>query len=234
MTREVPAAGGGPLVKICGVTRLVDATHAASAGADFIGLNFWPRSKRHVHVELAADLAAATRAAATPTRPLVVGVFVDAEIATIEDALVRVHLDIVQLHGTESAATIAAVVALGVPVWRALAIATEADLDALSISLASSVAAILLDTGTGAQAGSGAAFDWTLAALARVRHPNLRILLAGGLTRHNVARAIAAASPYAVDVASGVESAPGIKDPAAVTAFIATARGATRSGARRS
>lgn len=238
--RPAPEAGSGPLVKICGVTRVTDATHAVAVGADLLGLNFWPRSKRHVSIELAADLAAAARATATGGHPRIVGVFVDAELATIEVAIARVRLDIIQLHGAESATTIAAVAALGVPVWRAIAIASAADLDALdaldaiTAGPAPAIAAVLLDTGVGGRAGSGTPFDWSLAALARARRPGRRTILAGGLTPHNVARAIATVAPYAVDVASGVESAPGIKDPAAVEAFIAATRRTPPGEPRRS
>jgi len=194
-------------VKICGVTRVADAAAIAAAGADYIGLNLWPRSKRHVTLDRAAELAEAIRAAGS-TR--VVGVFVDPtrhEVAAAD----RLALDVVQLHG--DAHGIAA--SIERPVWRAVAAVAGLalpDLDAAE--------AVLLDTPSAERGGSGTTFDWSIAVAARRAHPAARIVLAGGLGPDNVRAAIEAVDPWAVDVASGVESAPGIKDLAKVTAFL--------------
>lgn len=211
-------------VKICGVTRPEDAAQIAAAGADFIGLNFWSQSKRHVDVERAVAVAAAARGAGAAK---IVGVFVDAAGGAIAAAHKRVGLDVIQLHGAETPKQ-ASVVAHGArrPVWKAIAIGGPGDLDRLEIW---QVDAILLDTPTPEMGGSGQSFDWSLARVARLRHPARQILLAGGLHPGNVADAIAAVQPWGVDVASGVEDSPGIKDPAKVTAFIAAAR---EAGAR--
>jgi phosphoribosylanthranilate isomerase len=190
-------------IKICGITRVEDAIRAADAGATYIGINFWPRSKRFVDLARGTAIADAVRGRVT-----IVGVFVDQDPTQAIDA---VRLDIVQLHGNESPIT------YRVPVWKALAIA-HAD----RIAAWPHADAILLDNQT---PGSGTTFDWSLARDVRRQHPHRRIVLAGGLTPDNVAQAIVEVAPFGVDVASGVESAPGIKDAAKVTAFVAAVRG---------
>jgi phosphoribosylanthranilate isomerase len=208
-------------IKICGVTRVEDAAWIAAAGADFIGLNFWPHSKRWVDAARAAELAAAARAAG-PAQ--IVGLFVDATAAEIAAVHARVGLDIIQLHGAETPEDAAAVArAAGRPVWKAIAAGGPGVGETLE---AWAVDAILLDTPTPGRGGSGRSFDWSLARAAREREPSRRIVLAGGLHPGNVAEAIAAVQPWAVDVASGVEVAPGVKDAGKVAAFIAAARAA--------
>ncbi len=216
----------GVRVKICGVTRIDDALHAVAAGADLLGLNLWPGSKRYVEPARARILIDAVRATGSPV--VVVGVFVDADEGAIVDHARALGLDVIQLHGGETPALIAALVARDLVVWRAVAMTGA---DALAAHAAPGLAAYLLDTPTAGHGGSGRTFDWTLAAAAvGAGH---RVVLAGGLHPDNVAAAIAAAGPWAVDVASGVESAPGIKDPHRVTRFIAAARTAwaDRAGA---
>ncbi|HEU4728975.1 MAG TPA: phosphoribosylanthranilate isomerase, partial [Kofleriaceae bacterium] len=144
-----------------------------------------------------------------------------AEIAAIARG---VGLDIVQLHGDETPGELAQVAAAtGLPVWRALAVGGPGDLAGLE---AWPVDAFLLDAPSAGRGGAGKVFDWALAQEARRAHPARRFVLAGGLGPHNVAAAIAAVDPWAVDVASGVESAPGIKDLAKLAAFVAAARAA--------
>jgi phosphoribosylanthranilate isomerase len=209
-------------IKICGVTLAEDAARIAGLGVDYIGLNFWPRSKRRVDAERAAAIAAAVRGAG-PAR--IVGVFVDADAGEIAAVHARVDLDVIQLHGAEPPEVAAAVAgAAGRPVWKAIAAGGLGDVDGLD---AWPVDAILLDTPTPGRGGSGETFDWSLARAARVRHPARRLVLAGGLHPGNVAGAIAAVSPWAVDVASGVEAAPGVKDAGKVAAFVAAAREAS-------
>ncbi|HVV86007.1 MAG TPA: phosphoribosylanthranilate isomerase [Kofleriaceae bacterium] len=206
-------------MKICGVTRREDAMHAVRAGADFLGLNLWPGSRRHVDVARARALAAAAREA----RPdvAIVGVFVDAAESEIALAAAEATLDIVQLHGREPAALSRALAARGLTVWRAAAMAGDDDVAALA---AHGADAYLLDTPSAGHGGSGRTFDWRLAAAAVAA--GHRVVLAGGLRADNVAEAIAAVAPWAVDVASGVEAAPGVKDPARVSAFVDAAKGA--------
>jgi phosphoribosylanthranilate isomerase len=206
-------------VKICGVTRRQDAMNAASAGADLLGLNLWPGSRRHVDAALARALADAAREAAPAIA--IVGVSVDAAEDEIAAAVATAGLDVVQLHGREPAALTAALIARGLTVWRAAAMASAADVAALAGQGAD---AYLLDTPSAGHGGSGRTFDWQLAAAAVAA--GHRVVLAGGLDPANVAAAIAQVRPWAVDVASGVEAAPGHKDPDRVTRFIAAARAA--------
>jgi phosphoribosylanthranilate isomerase len=200
-------------VKLCGFTRPGDAAFAVGEGADYLGLNLWPGSKRHVTVERAATIAAAARAAGAVR---LVGLFVNQPEDEIVAAAAALALDVVQLHGDEPPAMVASLAARGLTVWKAHAIGSAADIAALASWPA---AAHLLDAPSAGRGGSGTRFDWSLAASAPPP-----IVLAGGLTPANVAAAIAQVHPFAVDVASGVESAPGQKDPALVRAFLAAAR----------
>jgi phosphoribosylanthranilate isomerase len=210
-------------IKICGVTLADDAARCAAAGVDFIGLNFWPKSKRYVSPERAPLVAAAARGAG-PVK--LVGVFVDAGPDEILAIAARVELDVIQLHGDEDPATCTKISgAVYRPVWKALAIAAPRDVLHLDLWPAE---ALLLDAPSRGRGGSGATFDWQLAREARERNPQRNIVLAGGLTADNVAEAIATVEPWAVDVASGVEVAPGIKDPDKLAAFVGAARLAAR------
>ncbi len=199
-------------VKICGLTRPEDAAAAYAAGADALGVIFAAGSRRRVSV-------AQARAVLDAAGPLVarVGVFVDASVSEVLAAVEGAGLNVVQLHGREDAATVTEL-AGRVPVIRALRWTPGIDLDALDLG---PVAAVLVD---GPQPGSGAPFDWTAAAVLTGSRP---WMLAGGLTPENVAAAIGRLAPAAVDVASGVESAPGIKDHAKVRAFVAAVLGSS-------
>jgi phosphoribosylanthranilate isomerase len=206
-------------IKICGVTLPDDAAVAAAAGADFIGLNFWDRSKRRIDPERAPVVAGVARSAG---HAQIVGVFVDAHADEIAEIHHAVGLDRVQLHGDEHPDDVQRIAdAVGIPIWKAIAVRDARDLAALDEW---PVEAILLDAPSAGRGGSGQTFDWLLAASAQ--HAPVRpIVLAGGLTPENVGAAIARVKPWAVDVASGVERAPGVKDAAKVRAFIAAARG---------
>lgn len=206
-------------IKICGVTRPADAVMVASAGAHFIGLNFWPRSRRFVDVRRGSELAAIARSVGGTK---VVGVFVNAELDVLVETARTVELDAIQLHGDESPEDLARVAeATGLPIWKAIAVGDPADVEHLDRWRASM---ILLDTPSAGRGGAGTTFDWTLARHARARFPDQALMLAGGLTPENVGEAIEKAAPDAVDVATGAESAPGIKDPTKVEAFIAAVR----------
>jgi phosphoribosylanthranilate isomerase len=205
-----------PRIKFCGITRLEDAELAVSLGAWAIGLILWPGSKR------ACDPAVGVRISNALRRKVeIVGVFVNQsldEVAALADML---HLSIVQLHGDE-----------GPSYANEVARRTGAKvIKAQSVRLASDVIAIqafhtdfhLLDTHReGLRGGTGETFDWTM--LSR-RYSKVPLILSGGLTPENVGEAIAATRPWAVDVASGVESAPGIKDPEKMKAFAEAVRG---------
>lgn len=210
-----PGASRYLRVKICGITRPEDAVAAEAAGADAIGLVFAPASKRCVSPSVAEEICEAAG-------PLIarVGVFVNAELDEVRALVRRLRLTAVQLHGTESA-EYARELAAEVGVVRALAFApgvTPAGLTGYPAD------AVLLDAHS---PGSGTAFAWEEAAKAWLAYP--RLVLAGGLNAGNVARAVQTLRPYAVDVASGVEVSPGVKDPAAVDAFVRAARTAARS-----
>lgn len=206
-------------IKVCGVTLPDDAARIAAAGVDFIGLNFWPRSKRYLSPDRAPLLASIARSTGAPK---LVGVFVDPELDEIQDIARRVDLDIVQLHGDESPDFVKRVsLALYRPVWKAIAVRSSKDIAHLDAWPAE---ALLLDAPTPGRGGAGAKFDWMLAREARERFPRINFVLAGGLTPDNVGTAITNVAPWAVDVASGVEAAPGVKDAAKLDAFIGAVR----------
>jgi phosphoribosylanthranilate isomerase len=195
-------------VKICGITTPEDAVLAASLGADAIGLVFHPPSPRHVE-------AATARAICAALPPFVsrVGLFVDAEPGRIQAVLDAVPLDCLQFHGEESPHDCES---WGLPYLKAIRMRPDIDIDRAAARF-SSACGLLLDTYVpGVPGGTGAAFDWT-----RVPdHCALPLVLAGGLTPDNVADAIAAARPYAVDVSGGVEAVKGRKDRTKLAAFM--------------
>jgi phosphoribosylanthranilate isomerase len=197
-------------VKICGVTRPDDAHMAARAGASAIGMIFWPGSPRCVSVERAAQIAAVI-----PPGVMKIGVFVDQPRTFVESAARAVALDGVQFHGRENAfdSIISALIIKSVAVGSGF---TTASLDAIPPSVLP-----LLDAADARKGGTGLRVDWQLAReAARAR----RVVLAGGLTPANVAEAIRMVHPYAVDVSSGVESAPGRKSADRLRAFLAAVR----------
>lgn len=201
-------------VKICGLTRREDALAAVAAGADALGFIFYEPSPRHLSLPAAAEIIRAV-----PPFVAKVGVFVDAEAAFIQRAVAECGLDTVQLHGAEPPEFCRQ---FAVPVIKAFRIR---DRDSLRALPAYDTVAWLLDSFVpGKPGGTGAQFNWDLAAEAKKL--GCPIILAGGLTPENVAAAVAKVRPYAVDVSSGVESAPGRKDEAKVRAFIAAAKAA--------
>lgn len=206
-------------IKICGVTLPDDAARVSSSGVDFIGFNFWPRSKRYLDPARAPLLASVVRSTGAAK---IVGVFVDADLDEIQQIVSTVDIDIIQLHGDEPPEYLKKV-SLGVyrPVWKAVSVKSQKDIERLDQWPAE---AILLDTPTPGRGGSGQTFDWSLARQARERFPKLHIVLAGGLTPENVGAAITQVQPWAVDVASGVEAAAGVKDADKLGAFIGAAR----------
>ena len=199
-------------VKVCGITRLEDAELAAELGAWAIGFVLWPQSPR------AADPAAAVAiAAALRRRVELVGVFVNATLEEIAHAADELHLTHVQLHGDEGPSFCAeAGRRTGAKVIKAVRVATAADFQDLERYHTDFH---LLDTAAkGLRGGSGRTWDWALAARRRRNVPGI---LSGGLNADNVAAGIAAVEPWAVDVSSGVEASPGVKDPAKLGAFMA-------------
>jgi tryptophan synthase beta chain len=206
-------------VKICGITCEDDALAAADLGAAAVGFVFWPGSPRFVDPDRARAIAAAL-----PPFVSRVGVFVDAPADEIRRVTSLVGLTAIQLHGSEGPADCAG---LGVPVIKALAATdrTFGDLDRWPREVT-----VLVDgVDQPGRGGTGRPVDWAAAARIASRR---RVVLAGGLDADNVAAAIAAVRPFAVDVSSGVESSPGRKDHARMRAFMAAATGASPSSAR--
>lgn len=206
------------VLKVCGITRLTDALHAAQQGATALGFVFWPRSPRYLAPERAAEIIAELPSALT-----LVGVFVNESIEGIRAAVATAGVDVVQLHGDEPPAYVDA---LAYPIFRSVTLG-----DAEAIAGAWPVGTpLLLDAADRVRrGGTGTTVDWRLAAqLARRR----RVILAGGLTPDNVAAAIDTVNPYGVDVSSGVEDAPGVKDFDKVTRFLVNAREAFERRAR--
>ncbi len=203
----------GVQVKICGITSEGDGCAAAAAGADMIGLMFYERSPRHVSWANAAAIARAL-----PPHVLKVGVFVNPPVAAVQRAIAECGVSLLQFHGEE---TPEFCTQFGVRSLKAFRIRDAASLTALP---GYPTDAWLLDAfSAAALGGTGESFNWDLAVAAKqLGRP---IFLAGGLTPENVAAAVHRVQPFAVDVSSGVESAPGKKDPAKVHAFIAAAKG---------
>jgi phosphoribosylanthranilate isomerase len=201
-------------VKICGITSSADLRAAADCGADAVGLNFWPQSKRAVSVAQAQKIVKNA-----PPFLQLVGVFVNAPLKYICQVVDAVGLHVVQLHGDE---TVSDYRPVPVPLIRAFAACDAAQVRRTFRREAPHVAALLVDAPQASYGGSGVTFAWSLLqSLARPRP----LILAGGLTPQNVARAVRTVSPDAVDVASGVESAPGRKDAKKMNAFIRQAKG---------
>ncbi|HET9598706.1 MAG TPA: phosphoribosylanthranilate isomerase [Anaeromyxobacteraceae bacterium] len=198
-----------PRIKICGLTRLEDALLACELGADALGFNLWPGSKRHVDAE-------AVRAIVERLPPLVttVGVFVNQPPTEVLSLAAQSGVQAVQLHGDESWEDVNGYPIPAIKAFRVAGPESLADLHRYRVK------AVLLDAPSAGYGGSGQTFDWALAAEVARR---ARVILAGGLRPDNVAAAVRAVRPYAVDVASGVESAPGVKDPEQVRRFVENA-----------
>jgi phosphoribosylanthranilate isomerase len=192
-------------IKICGITREDDALRAAELGADFLGFIFVPSSPRFVEPERVRDIAAAVRERRGESAPKMVGVFYDHGPDYIRELASVATLDVVQLHGSESDDDIAA---LDVPVIKSLRVG-----DTLPDTHAAPTAAwLLFDTFDERRAGgTGRRFDWSLLAMYERSKP---FFVSGGLTPDNVVAALTLVRPDAIDLSSGVESEPGIKDHA--------------------
>jgi len=199
-------------VKICGITRVQDALCAAENGADAIGLVFYARSPRHLEIEQARVICAELPAFVTT-----VALFKDADADTIQRVLDALPLDLLQFHGGENEAFCTQ---FSRPYIKALAMQQSAEQVIAEAQSYASARGILLDShAPGEAGGSGKLFDWnTIPPLGKP------LILAGGLKVDNVAAAIDMVKPYALDVSSGLESEPGIKDAARVAAFMQAVR----------
>ena len=205
-------------VKICGITNLDDARLSIKFGADMLGFNFYHGSKRYVSPEEVDAFVQELDPSISK-----IGVFVNASIEEILFARTLGNLDTVQLHGDETAEFISEVRKnMDTRIIKAVRIVSQKEMDELATLGADG---FLLDSFSATEyGGTGRAFDWSLASESSARSGN--IYLAGGLTAENVADAIRIVQPYAVDVASGVESSPGKKDPNKLEAFIRNAKSA--------
>lgn len=199
-------------IKMCGMTSVADARGAADAGADAVGLVFWPSSPRCVTVAQAADMVAAL-----PPFVTAVGVFVNERTETIERVAREAGLGAIQLHGDEPADSWRT---FSRPVLKSVGVGEGFDPAVLS-SWPAGVVPLLDAADASRRGGTGRHIDWTLAAAAaRVRS----VVLAGGLTPESVARAIQIVRPAAVDVSSGIETSPGVKDGDLMRAFVRAVR----------
>ena len=205
-------------VKICGITNGVDAQAAIDAGAHLLGFNFYPKSPRHIGEDKAAEIRSTL-----PKRVKAVGIFVNrppAEVIALGSSL---KLDAVQLHGDEPPLSVAQIAPV-VPVIKAFRVEPEFPLTTLDQYC--QAFAFLFDAAhTDQYGGTGRTTDWDVARRASAKH---RIILAGGLKVENVAAAVRIVRPYGIDVASGVESSPGRKDPGLLREFIQEVRRAER------
>ena len=205
-------------VKICGITRREDAEAAVAAGASAIGVVFWPNSPRFIEPSRAREIAAAL-----PSSVEVVGVFVNQSAGHVNDVSTLAGLSLVQLHGDEAAGMAAAI---ALPVIKAMSVRDGAGHEALWPE----PALLLVDADDPVgRGGTGMTADWSAAAAVAKRR---RVLLAGGLRPDNVAEAIARVPPFGIDVSSGVERSPGIKDRRLLAALFEAVAGARKGEER--
>jgi phosphoribosylanthranilate isomerase len=207
--------------KICGLTDAAATETAIQHGADMLGFVFYPASPRNVTAEQAEELLRDV-----PSGIDRVGLFVDPETDFLDQILAKARLDLLQLHGDETPERCRAIsVYFGLPIIKAVKVSTKADLRAAK-DYEDTVDWLMFDArspadGAALPGGNGKAFDWTILKGAEFKRP---WLLAGGLTPDNLSQAVQQSGASAVDVSSGVESAPGRKDPAKISAFLDAAR----------
>lgn len=206
-----------PIIKICGLSTPEAVDRAAHLGADMAGFIFFKKSPRHVAVETASTLAQRARARGLQT----VAVTVDMDDAGVAEIVESVRPDWLQLHGAESPERVAELKArFGLPVMKAFAIREAADLDAIA-PYRGVADRFLFDAkppkGSDLPGGNGVSFDWRLLA---ALDGATSYMLSGGLTKDNIGEALRVSGAPGVDVSSGVESAPGVKNPAMMDAFV--------------
>ena len=211
-------------IKLCGLSTPDDVAVAVDAGADAIGLVFYPPSPRHVSAGRAAELLSGL-----PPYVTAVGLFVNATLAEVQAVLAQAPITMLQFHGDETPAQCREIAqAVGRPFMRALRVkpeTTAADLLEFASDYRASgplFAGLLLDTWSDAYGGTGKAFDWSLVP-ADIAH---QAVLSGGLNAQNVTDAVRRLRPHAVDVSSGIEASKGVKDHALMRAFVSAVRAA--------
>jgi phosphoribosylanthranilate isomerase len=199
-----------PSLKICGVTTASDAEMLIELGVHALGLNFWPNSQRYCAPDTAASFSKDLSG-----RILRVGVFVNNSLPLAKDLFQKDLIDVVQLHGDEALEDIQYFLTHKIPVIRAVSAAHLPDYE-----LPTEKFALLIDTPAGKDyGGTGQTFDWSIAQEFIAKNPNTPVILAGGLNPTNAAEAITQVRPCAIDVASGAELSPGLKDPQKVQAL---------------
>src|SRR5215217_1249956 len=199
-------------IKICGIKTVNDALAAMDAGADMLGFNFYPKSPRSISVGQCRDIMSVMR---KYSHIMYVGVFVNASMAEVRAALETCALTLAQLHGDETPEMLNSLYGKAFKAFRGIP-------RSLHGFAREDPPAFLIDASVkGAYGGTGVTADWGIAAELARQYP---LLLAGGLTPQNVAEAVRRVKPWAVDVASGVESSPGVKDPAKMRAFVRAVR----------
>ena len=209
-------------LKICGVTRESEADTLIELGVDALGINFWPQSKRYLSPEKATSLLKNCRG-----KIIRVGVFVNEQAETPLRMLESNLIDIAQFHGDETPEYCSPFADASLPFIKAIGVKNKSSLKDITDYRAS---AILLDTpAPGIYGGTGETFDWTHARDFIFKHPDIPVLLAGGITPKNAAAAIAEVKPCALDIASGAEISPGIKDFTKVAALLSCTRAARTS-----
>jgi len=197
------------IVKICGIKTFPDALAAIEAGADYLGFNFYPKSVRFIEKTVCAEITSVLKREHPQIK--LVGVFVNSPVDEIKDILQTCHLDLAQLHGDETPEIFAQLTPHAFRAFRGIPESNAGyERDEAPI--------LLIDAAVkGVYGGSGVTADWTSAAELAKKYP---LLLAGGLTPENVADAVRQVRPWGVDVASGVESAPGEKDAGKMVQFV--------------
>jgi phosphoribosylanthranilate isomerase len=201
------------IIKICGLKTLPDALAAIEAGADYLGFNFYPKSVRFIGLEACAEITSVLRREHPEIK--LVGVFVNSPVEAIKTILEVCSLDLAQLHGDETRETVNALDGKAFKAFRGAP-------QKLNGFLRTDAPALLLDASVkSAYGGTGVIADWSAAAELAERYS---LLLAGGLTPENVADVVRQVGPWGVDVASGVESSPGEKDAAKMSAFVQAVR----------
>ena len=217
MTFLAPRSGGLAGAKICGLRRLEDLAFCQDMAADAVGLNFWPKSKRYVEPDIVSVWL--KELPETPTR---VGVFVNEPNDRVRSLLESGVIEVAQLHGEETPEDCASIRDAGFPVIKAIGVRDAASLEPLRLY---EVDGVVLDAFCpGEYGGSGKTFNWELALAAREILGDTPLILSGGLVVENVAAAVEKVRPFAVDVASGVESEPGVKSQAMIRDFLQAVR----------
>ncbi len=200
-------------IKICGIKTLIDARAAIDAGADYLGFNFYPKSVRFIGKEICAEITSVLKNEHPQIK--LVGVFVNSTVDEVKNVLETCSLDLAQLHGDETPEMFAQLVPRAFKAFRGI----PSDVVGYERS---DVPAFLVDAAVkGVYGGSGVTADWSAATELAKKYP---LLLAGGLTPENIADAVRQVKPWGVDVASGVESTPGEKDAAKMSAFVKAVR----------